>query len=1032
MKSAKFILPLVLAITLLASWLVILAQAQEPLPDLAIDSLVVSHTAPTVSDTITITVQARNIGSVGVSGYRVYLYYTDSTEQPPQSSTKADEEFIIVDSWPAGAAMLGEVSLTLDQVGDKAIYAWVDPLERIAETEEQNNLKRLDFTVTQWGFLGDRHEPNNDCPEAIEITPNGDPSFFSFTENDVDWVKFPVTQGQVYDIRTLSLGQFARPRFVIWSNCQGPPQDFGDTFRIRYPATTNGFAYLPLKNKLSSTFEAGLTAENTAYQLTVQIQSAPNDNPVGPQIKDITPTQSDNLTDTDVVITGESFTLQSEMELCTPQNNSCTANCVPLVWQKASFEGENKDGDKRLEATIPPNLPPGNYCLTVTNPNNQTDTLEQAFTVTAGSPILTSVAPAYGYNDVPTSLSLYGQRLFTQTVSLKLGENSLTEISTSFDDGTELQVTVPANLSPGTYPLTVRYENGQETTLANAYTVLSRGDDLSASPQNLLVIPTAPQLNKTAQLSLMVQRVGGQTPLQNIPVRFSVEGQSIGTAYLTSLAGNSQASTSALTWTPTRTGDHVIMAEIDPDHQFEESSTANNLINTTLTVIPARQDTVPPNIEGLVVDKGESSSTPFVRLAINANDTPPGQVAALQYQEFVFNQGAKQWRSVGDTGWVVNNSSNANYYAYQLSPVGGVHYIQAWVQDNSGNVSQIPYQQRIEYHPTINQLSQTQIHFYRRVLQAGQNLAVTLSPTLGDPDLYVWSENWTKGQPTGISNMAQSDDTVCITAQEAGVYQIEVYGYSEALYGLEIVTDGSCRTSRQIDSNKTQNQSPLVDPTNLPLDETAFGDKQSAAYLPALVKQPPPTPVPTPTPNPSIQVKMNITPDEITYNGYLVVDYSITNNGNVDLTDIQLSDNLIGQVTSLDSLSAGQTETVRKEYRITLNDKQDLTNQAIITGKYGNSTITDQSDTDSVTIQLTALSIESQNTGGITPFELRLASDPNILVLSCNIDNNVTTYCGTVHSHVEYKIVAYTKRCGKIEGNRTYTQVEWSQNIFCN
>jgi len=173
--------------------------------------------------------------------------------------------------------------------------------------------------------------------------------------------------------------------------------------------------------------------------------------------------------------------------------------------------------------------------------------------------------------------------------------------------------------------------------------------------------------------------------------------------------------------------------------------------------------------------------------------------------------------------------------------------------------------------------------------------------------------------------------------------------------------------------------------------------------------------------------------DETTYNQYVVYDYLITNMGNVDLTNLQLSDNLLQQIADAPtSLSAGESKTIRKEYRVKLEDKKDLTNQATVTAKFGATTVRDVSETDTVKMQLTELSVfADRNTGGVR-LEVRLQNDPQVLIVQCHINADETQFCGTIHANVKYKFIAYPAKCRHQEfSNVVYVIPERTSTFRC-
>lgn len=84
-------------------------------------------------------------------------------------------------------------------------------------------------------------------------------------------------------------------------------------------------------------------------------------------------------------------------------------------------------------------------------------------------------------------------------------------------------------------------------------------------------------------------------------------------------------------------------------------------------------------------------------------------------------------------------------------------------------------------------------------------------------------------------------------------------------------------------------------------------------------------------------------------------------------------------------------------------------------------------------VQLTQLVIKSVNTGGINPLQV-LNPDSGELLLTCNIGNNVTRVCGSFPAIAKYKIVAFTAKCGKLQGifSDAASGGTVTREIFCN
>ncbi|MBI3960815.1 MAG: PPC domain-containing protein, partial [Chloroflexi bacterium] len=168
-------------------------------------------------------------------------------------------------------------------------------------------------------------------------------------------------------------------------------------------------------------------------------------------------------------------------------------------------------------------------------------------------------------------------------------------------------------------------------------------------------------------------------------------------------------------------------------------------------------------------------------------------------------------------------TSHANF-PWVLTPVGGSHFIQAWARDVAGNVSIYPAQDSINYSPPIEFVARNQTRIYRRTLAAGETLNAQLQPVSGDADLYIWPPDWQAGRPPWVSNLSGGAvESLSFQATVAGVYQIEVYGYSSARYQLTIQSHSGAGRSQTVvaglggvDPNKQALTSPSVHPGSEP------------------------------------------------------------------------------------------------------------------------------------------------------------------------------------------------------------------------
>ena len=486
-------------------------------------------------------------------------------------------------------------------------------------------------------------------------------------------------------------------------------------------------------------------------------------------------------------------------------------------------------------------MEPGEYCIAVTNTGGRTGTLPQGFTVLSGPPDLRRVIPSESYG-VPADIHVYGFN-FAAGIAVRLGNIPLDNIQ--IINLTHLHATVPAVVVPGTYSMTASYEGSPTSSLPSAFTVLGTQQDLYGQAQEMWVNPGAPHVGQPTKIGMVVHRQGGDASLPQVLVRFSVNNDLIGDAATPPLASNGSSSTEQLNWVPSQPGEFVLTAMIDPHNQIVESSENNNMLTRTVTILPPAVDTLPPRVESLTIAGGRDTVTEtLITLDVSAVDLPQlsaAGVSALRYIEFEYNQASRLWIPVQDSDWLAYAQSHSAY-PWVLTPIGGVHYIQAWAKDTVGNISAYPYQASINYTPLLQSIDLNQTQVYRRSLAQGERLHVTLRSESGDADLYVWPPDWQSGRPPWVSNVSGSaDDTLDFVAPTAGVYQIEVYGFTDARYELilggtgSLIHTASNNEPATIDPTKILLTAPIIDPNNAPpINNIVATPREKEIYLPVI------------------------------------------------------------------------------------------------------------------------------------------------------------------------------------------------------
>ncbi|WP_216361440.1 choice-of-anchor C family protein [Candidatus Chloroploca asiatica] len=484
-------------------------------------------------------------------------------------------------------------------------------------------------------------------------------------------------------------------------------------------------------------------------------------------------------------------------------------------------------GATSFAATVPATVPPGTYDLVVDS-NGRTATLPNAFTVLAAAPAVTSVLPPSALNDVETELLVQG-RNFAAGAGVRLGS---TNLETTRLDGTTLLAVVPAGLTPAPYDVVVTNPGGGEAQLANAFTVVDATDatfdDLFSSSDQLWINPVLPRANEPFEVGLVVQRSGGKTTLTDVPVTFrrdSVTGPVLGSATVPFLdPPASSESTTPLSITLPSAGIVTLYAIIDPEGTLTESTTTNNVISRTMLVAVAARDQTPPVVTGITINGGVATTvvTRGITVDISAFDPSPNAsgVRSVHVIEYVYNEGAQRWVPMASSGWLPYNQTPESY-RWTLAPLPGMHYLQVRARDGANNISIGQARRLITYEPATDQIRRRQTRIYRYEVGAGQEFRVNLEVLSGDADLYVWSSD--PQQSAWVSNLPGSaNEQVIIPASQvvAGIYQVEVYGYTAAEYRLSTSLGGAPASVQALGGGLAQEKdlpvAPLVPVNALP------------------------------------------------------------------------------------------------------------------------------------------------------------------------------------------------------------------------
>ncbi len=480
----------------------------------------------------------------------------------------------------------------------------------------------------------------------------------------------------------------------------------------------------------------------------------------------------------------------------------------------------------QLLGAVPPGITPGVHAVQVCNPGGQCGSLPDGFTVMGSTPNLLSIMPNQGFNDAPNDIVLYGFNL-QPGVTISLGNTPLQNVQ--WQNATRLNAVVPIDWTPGTYDVVARNVGSPVTsTLLAGYTVLDPGgDDFSIGAEDIWLSPTTVRQGEQASLGINIRRHGGKKTVQ-ITADFYLGDPAQGGQFINRgltppmPPGYGVVESIMVNWdTASVAGPVSIYVVIDPENLLQEDSKANNQAWRDVTILPPAGDQQPPYVTDLVANGGAAETTDSaVTVTIVAEDSGGSGLSSMYLVEREFNSSARQWVAIQNTGWVAFQSP----YAFSLTGRGGARYLQIWVSDGAGNISEAIFKTRIDYMPPSDSVLGGQVRVYRRYLEAGKTMNVLLETLSGDADLYVWSPDGNRSWVSNNSGLA--DDAVSVLATVGGTFQIEVFGYSASTYRLTTSAHGAkfaqaLMRSPNAVSDKSKRTQPIISPGNEPEGNSA-------------------------------------------------------------------------------------------------------------------------------------------------------------------------------------------------------------------
>jgi uncharacterized repeat protein (TIGR01451 family) len=194
-----------------------------------------------------------------------------------------------------------------------------------------------------------------------------------------------------------------------------------------------------------------------------------------------------------------------------------------------------------------------------------------------------------------------------------------------------------------------------------------------------------------------------------------------------------------------------------------------------------------PVVHALTIDEQDVLTSPAVTLHISATDDVSVDWMYLREWQLA-TRPFPHWKVAQSSGWVPYQAD----YPWTLGAESGVHFVGVWVADSARHVSRLN-RKGLDYASLLLPGETVGKHGFVPYLvhyEAGVDVDATLTPTTGDPDLYVWYPG-NFGRPNEKStNPGTAPDSVGFETPREGTYLFLVHGYTAATYDLSITPGG--------------------------------------------------------------------------------------------------------------------------------------------------------------------------------------------------------------------------------------------------
>jgi hypothetical protein len=330
--------------------------------------------------------------------------------------------------------------------------------------------------------------------------------------------------------------------------------------------------------------------------------------------------------------------------------------------------------------------------------------------------------------------------------------------------------------------------------------------NLYINQHDIFFDPPAVIAGTTVTVGVNISLFGPKVPTFNpgpLVVRFydgpPENNTPIGDAQLVGVNQDFGQATVTVHWNvPNQVGSRRVFVTVDATNLFLEDNEQDNTAARRVKIRPVPPDKTLPVVSNVRI----SDDTPFndndvvatktdVQVKFNATD-PANNLDSFCIVRYSYDNSRRRWveENCNFRTLPTPNGDGSFTVDTKLRPREGTAYAFVWVKDKAGNISSQPGFDVISFIPsptTDIELDRNDVRLFRITLNPGQSFSFTVTPDVGDVDLFVFQGSTFI---TKSNNSSTQPDTVSFNnpGTSAVLFQVEVHAVVNSRFRITTST----------------------------------------------------------------------------------------------------------------------------------------------------------------------------------------------------------------------------------------------------